>query len=272
MAATKAVFIDIDGTLINHAQVAPPSAVQACAEAVKAGHHLILSSGRSMPEIYPRLFDLGFTGVVAAGGAYARLGEDVLVDARINREQVIALDAFFHTVGGIWIWQGQEEMHPSEGFMKDFLSKVEVGTTAWQEYADAVRPALRTGLPESTSKVTAYLFTERSSVEHVRSHLPQDLRLVPGSVPAEGTFVVEVMPSGVSKGAAMEVVAAHLGLAMSDTIALGDSHNDIEALQAAGVGVAMGIAPPEVREAADLVTGTVDEDGLAQAFRTLGLI
>ena len=54
---------------------------------------------------------------------------------------------------------------------------------------------------------------------------------------------------------------------MAGSIAVGDWENDISMLKEAGLGVAMGQAPDEVRAAADRVTGTIDEDGLAQAIR-----
>jgi len=58
-------------------------------------------------------------------------------------------------------------------------------------------------------------------------------------------------------------VADKLGVAQDDVLAIGDGRNDIEMLEWAGRGVAMGQAPPEVREIADAVTGSVEEDGAA---------
>ena len=67
-------------------------------------------------------------------------------------------------------------------------------------------------------------------------------------------------------------IAAHLGVPLADTIALGDSHNDLEMIQCAGVGVAMGNARAELQEAADFVTSDVDHDGFAEALTRLGVI
>ena len=64
-------------------------------------------------------------------------------------------------------------------------------------------------------------------------------------------------------------LAAHLGLDLSQTVAFGDDVNDVSMLRAAGIGVAMGNASPEALQAADRITGTCDEDGVAQALRRL---
>lgn len=68
------------------------------------------------------------------------------------------------------------------------------------------------------------------------------------------------------------MVAEHLGVRISDTIAMGDAKVDIPMLEACGVGVAMGSGGEEIRAMADYVTADVDKDGLCHAFRHLGLI
>ena len=74
------------------------------------------------------------------------------------------------------------------------------------------------------------------------------------------------------KASGIEQVTEHLGIARRDTLAIGDSDNDLEMLRHAGVGIAMGNAPDAVKAIADEVTGRVDEDGLHAAFVRHGLI
>lgn len=74
---------------------------------------------------------------------------------------------------------------------------------------------------------------------------------------------VSMVPEGVSKASALAEVARVLGVAQADVLAVGDGDNDRAMLRWAGLGVAMGQAPPEVKADADEVTGTVEEDGLA---------
>ena len=80
-----------------------------------------------------------------------------------------------------------------------------------------------------------------------------------------GAAQCEVLPRGVNKGAGVAKLLARLGVPPSACLALGDAENDVEMLQLAGVGVAMGNAKPPARAAADVVVGTNDEDGVAEA-------
>ena len=73
----------------------------------------------------------------------------------------------------------------------------------------------------------------------------------------------------VSKASALEKVREHFAVDAADTVAVGDHRNDIEMLGWAGRGVAMGQAPDDVKAVADEVTGTVEEDGLAQVLESL---
>jgi hydroxymethylpyrimidine pyrophosphatase-like HAD family hydrolase len=77
------------------------------------------------------------------------------------------------------------------------------------------------------------------------------------------TAWLDLAPEGVSKASGLESICARLGLEATDVLAVGDGLNDLEMLRWAGRGVAMGGSPPQVIEAADDVTGSVHEDGLA---------
>ncbi len=77
------------------------------------------------------------------------------------------------------------------------------------------------------------------------------------------TAWLDLAPEGVSKASALAEVAARLGVAAADVLAIGDGRNDVEMLRWAGRGVAMGQAPDEVKAAADHVTAAVESDGVA---------
>lgn len=80
---------------------------------------------------------------------------------------------------------------------------------------------------------------------------------------------LEFMAPGVSKGCALARVAEELGIARAACIAFGDSFNDIPMLEWAGMGIAMGNAPPLVKEAADRLALPSDEDGVGRALQEI---
>ncbi len=77
---------------------------------------------------------------------------------------------------------------------------------------------------------------------------------------------------GCSKGLAMEKLAETLGIPMADTVAIGDSSNDLEMLQRAGTSIAMGNATQNIRDMADYVTTDVTADGIWNALDWLGVL
>ncbi|GAC1407216.1 MAG: Cof-type HAD-IIB family hydrolase [Chloroflexota bacterium] len=77
------------------------------------------------------------------------------------------------------------------------------------------------------------------------------------------SYFMEVFRATCSKGAALRWLAAYCGVDMAETVAIGDNYNDVEMLQAAGLGVAMGNAEAEVKECADVLTLSNDQDGVA---------
>src|SRR5262245_50498525 len=84
---------------------------------------------------------------------------------------------------------------------------------------------------------------------------------------------LEILPSGVSKGTALREMVAGLGIEITDVIAVGDNWNDLEMIEAAGLGVAMADAPEGVRARADHICGTADDEGFRDVLErfVLGL-
>ena len=117
-AAPRAVFIDVDGTLCDSRQRVPGSAVRALARVRERGHRLFLCTGRSVPEIYPRFFDLGFEGIVGGAGGYAAVGDTVLLDERMPAEHVRVLTALWEDLDAFYVWQGPDQMGLSRGYLE----------------------------------------------------------------------------------------------------------------------------------------------------------
>ena len=86
---------------------------------------------------------------------------------------------------------------------------------------------------------------------------------------SSGATYLEILPRGVSKCAAMGALQAHYHLGRESSVACGDHFVDLEMLRYAGLGIAMGNAPEEVKAAADRVTATNDEEGVYIGLKNL---
>jgi len=80
------------------------------------------------------------------------------------------------------------------------------------------------------------------------------------------TRFCEVAHPDCGKGKALAQIATKLGIAQSDVVTIGDNPNDVDMIEWAGIGIAMANGSDEVKEAADWVTGNIEEDGVAQAI------
>jgi Cof subfamily protein (haloacid dehalogenase superfamily) len=78
---------------------------------------------------------------------------------------------------------------------------------------------------------------------------------------------LEIMPNNVSKTSAIELLCRKYAIEMSEVVAIGDNYNDINMIEYAGLGIAMGNAPDKVKQCADYVTLSNDEDGVAEAIK-----
>ena len=104
----------------------------------------------------------------------------------------------------------------------------------------------------------------RAVQARIAKALPAGLRVV-----QTAPFYLEVIPAAVNKGVGLRAACDVLGLTPAQAIAFGDSENDIEMLRAAGLGVAMGNADEAVKAAADRVTLSNNENGIAATLKAV---
>lgn len=271
VGSPRAVFVDIDGTLCDSRQRVPDSAVRALSRVREGGHRLFVCTGRSVPEIYPRFIDLGFEGVVAGAGGYAAVGDTVLLDVRMPAEHVRILTALWEDLEAFYVWQGPDQMGPSEGYLDFFVPRAGTHPEDWIEYAQSITPFIVDIDAGAFTKVTAYVPPSNASMEAVTAALPDGYRAIIGSVGAAGYVPFEILPTRLSKAVGIKAVCEHIGIPLSDTVAIGDSNNDVEAVACAAVGISIGGGCDDLVAVADIVAPGVSEDGLAWALAAAGL-
>ncbi|WP_240644265.1 HAD family hydrolase [Antribacter gilvus] len=254
-ATPRLVALDIDGTLVGHDGEPSPAVARAVTAVRRAGHHVVLASGRSLAGVLPiaRCLRLRTGWVVASNGAItARLVEsgaqlvdvqplDVQAVVRVALDALPAVRIAVEEVGLGYRVSAPFEPHEVNGAQR--LVRVE---QLWSE------PSPRLVL--------------RGPRAH---HLVPTLRAHGVTAMTDGADWVDVTAGRISKATALEKVRADIGVDPSRTVAVGDGLNDLEMLAWAARGVAMGHAPTEVRAVADEVTATVADDGVVPVLRSL---
>ncbi|WP_369371717.1 HAD family hydrolase [Promicromonospora sp. Populi] len=256
---TTLAALDIDGTLAPSGTMQVALVVRlAVARLLDAGHHVVLASGRSLVGVLPIARELGLTAgwVVASNGAItARL------DSRVPRGYEL---------------EDVQNFDPSQAVRLAWatLPGLQIGAerVGWGYDVTHLFPP---GRLNGAQQVVSHHYLEERSTTRLVLRGPGADRLV-GPVRAAGLTAVLIEPGwvdvtapGLSKATALEKVRANLGVDPAWTVAIGDGENDLEMLRWAAHGVAMGHAPAVVREAADAVTGTLDEHGAAAALDAL---
>ncbi len=277
MTGLRAVFVDVDGTIVDHDGHVPTSAIAAIRAARRAGHLVFLCTGRTSTELWPELTDIGFDGFVGAAGGYVEVGGQVLVHHGVPEASLRHALDFFAAHDTFTYLQANDAIHatpPARDQMRALI------TAATGIDPDAAGPGpfgfierVRTHADVFAETITKVIFLQAPvPLTTIEAEFAGEFAVVPSSVRAFTGVSGEMSLPGVHKAAGLDAVVAHLGLDHAATIAVGDSHNDLEMLQHAALGIAMGNAVPELVAVADDVTGRVDEDGLHAAFVRHGLI
>jgi Cof subfamily protein (haloacid dehalogenase superfamily) len=259
---TKAVFFDIDGTLVSlKTKTACESTRRALSELRSHAIRTFVATGRSQAEIVAqRMLDgMEFDGILSNNGQYCYHGSEVLFSAPIAPEDVAAVVA------------QAEERNYSAWF-------VEADRTYMNHIDDRVRIAMRDIHTEPPALADIHRALQHPIYKIVLFLTPEEMQEYPLRVThncmttAWHPFGSDLMPKGGGKLGAVRKVLARYGIAQADTMAFGDGENDLEMLRFAGIGVAMANAAPCVKEIADFTTGTCEEDGIYNALVHFGWI
>ena len=262
MAVRKALFFDIDGTLWDWNNKIPESTVQALYRLRKNGHLTFLCSGRSRAYTQnPRLFEIGFDGVVSGCGTMIEYGDKTVFYKKLDEELVAHTIHTVRKYGMRPILEGREYLYMDDSeFAKDNYGKklkAELGSRLLTIGGEWGRWEI--------SKLSCA--TEDADQEKCYAELDADYDYMIHDIP-----VTEFVPKGFHKGTGIARVCEMLDMDIGDTFAFGDSANDIGMIRAARVGVAMGNGSEDVKSEADYVTTSVTKDGIWNACRYFELI
>lgn len=262
MRKIKAAFFDIDGTLVSlKTKVCPESAKQALAALRKAGVLCFVATGRSRFEIASEhlLDGLEFDGYLTDNGQDAYSADGTLLYAKSipYADAAAILDWAERTGCACWVVGAEQSV------LSHLDARTEEALAAIHTRPPRLAP-VRPMLELPIYKIV--LFQRRERVQEIET-------LAPSCVITEWyPLGQDVISKEGGKRRAMLGVLKQYGILPEECIAFGDSENDNEMLQAAGIGVAMGNAAPDTKAAADYITDDCDDDGLVNALKHFGVL
>lgn len=271
----KLIFLDIDGTLtLPGSNVPPASALEAIRAAQARGHLVFLCTGRN-PAMLAPLLAYGFDGAVACAGGYILCRDQVIYDHPMtDRQRDVALDCL-HRHGVFCTIEARDATY-GDANLGDFLAGAGEGNSEIERWRKALAQELNIRPMEAYDGRPIYkvvfMCTGADQLQEAKDQLEDQFAFCAQTVEAHGCLNGELINRAFDKGRGVERVCAHLGWPVADTVGFGDSMNDLELLETTGVSVCMANGCAPLKERSDLVCPAVDADGLAWAFRHLGLI
>lgn len=259
----RLICLDIDGTLLNSRHEVTEHTKCVIGKASKMGIPVVLVSAR-MPSAMTFIRDeLGLTDPVCSyGGALIMRQDEVLVNHWIPAEVSAAV---WRAATGLgihvsvyrengWYVQAMDEWALQEGEitrLKPTVCDLPGLLADWERHGSGANKLLLMSEPEKIREVKEAL----TGIEGLAAEIYR----------SKDTYL-EIMPEGIGKKEAVEDLCRLYGIPVEAVLAAGDNDNDKQMIRIAGIGVAMGNAHESVKECADFVTKSNDEDGVAYAI------
>lgn len=260
----KVLVLDLDGTLTNSKKKITPKTREALHRMQEAGHIVVLASGRPTPGVVPVAEELelakygGYTLSYNGGKIIdCRTGEIIykktlpedLVAEIFQLAEDLKIGIMTYNKEGIVAGSRHDEFMELEAHINHL--KIRHFDRPMEMVTEPVNKCLGTA-PEEIAPEIEEKFREKF----------RDRITVGRSEP----FFIELLPKGVDKAASSAVILEKLGLTRENMIACGDGFNDVSMVKYAGLGIAMANAQESVKEVADIVTLSNDEDGVAKVI------
>ena len=257
----KAIFFDIDGTLVSFdTHIVPPSAVDAIAAVKQQGIKVFIATGRSLKQI-DNLHDLTFDGYITMNGAYC-----------VNDRQEIIHKCVIPQVDieSLIRYQEEREQFPVEIMTAEeqLVNYIDDQVKALIELVHLPMPRVESLREASRNEILQMgIFVDKKKERDIMRKA-----LVHCQATRWYPLFADINLRGCSKQSGIDHLLNYHNIRLDETISFGDGGNDIPMLRHTAIGVAMGDASDEVKRTANYVTDTVDNDGIWKALRYFKII
>ncbi|MFF5993142.1 Cof-type HAD-IIB family hydrolase [Lysinibacillus sp. KU-BSD001] len=254
----KILFFDVDGTLYDSEKCLPHSTKEALFSARKNGYEIAIATGRAPFMITSLLEELEIDTYVTFNGQYVVYKGEVIFTDSIPRDYLQQVIAFGERRGEPVVFLDDREMIAS---LPDNHKVASSLATLKYPY-----PRIDAAFYEVQAVYQTLIFVEEKDEHLYRKAFPevQFVRWHP--------YSCDILPKSGSKARGIEKILQHIGKTMDDAVAFGDGLNDIEMLQAVGLGIAMDNGHDRAKAVANVIAPHVDDDGIYKIMKEFGMI
>jgi Cof subfamily protein (haloacid dehalogenase superfamily) len=255
------IVLDLDGTLLMGNGRIHPDNIQPIRQAIARGIPVVLATGKTRWSALELIETLGLeTPGVFSQGMIVSDGQGELLRLVTMAEGVTAVVLDFAAERNLPV-----NVYASDGLYTTVDDQYRhIMHTKYREPLPEHRPDLRQQL--DTLQITKLLVSDETNNDQTRAALERRLDGRASVVQAVPEYI-EILPPGVSKGEGVRWLLDKMSVDPAVVMAVGDGKNDLELLRMAGLGVAMGNAGDAVKAAADVVVGSNEDAGVAEAIK-----
>ena len=256
---TKAIFFDVDGTLVSfRTHQVSPAVVQALHTLREKGIKLFVATGRHPAMLSYLRSVFPFDGWVTLSGQFCFCGERVLHRNPMDRQAVEELvsAAKSNAFSCIFLEGRDIYINYADSYTRRFMADLDLPLPPVQDPARALEGELYQGITFLTKENEHLLLRRAPHLKTTRWH----------------PHFLDVIPSDGGKDVGMDAMLEHFQIPLEESMAFGDGENDLSMLLHAGIGVAMGTAHQGLKELADYAAPSVEEDGVVRALEHFGLL
>ena len=264
----KLIALDLDGTLVRSDQCISQRTVDTLIRVQEMGVKVAVASGRSTfgtAHVADALHLEKFGGYVMSynGGEIYDWRTKVRLHAQTLDEEVIPYIYMYAREHGmpIMTYIRKEVVSEVEGneYIQYSVMRNRMNFRKVDDFLEAV---------QGTGIVKCIIVGDPTLLPALEVEMQETLKGKAGAFRSE-PFFLEIVPMGIDKAKGLSILLDKIGMKREELIAFGDGYNDTPMLQFAGMGVAMGNAAEEIKKAADMVTWSNNDDGVAIALENL---
>lgn len=269
----KAVFLDVDGTIVFRDGTMPGSTKYALERAAANGHEMVLCTGRSPSQVKEILKLANFRGCIASAGANVKYKGKLIWAGNMDNEYVSRLVNYFCLEEMAYFLQAESGIYTEQWCMDIIIDSFQKLGRSRAEAEAIFGTATLLEDTKSVPKVEkCCYFNCKKPAEVVQEELGDYYQIVDSSYRLTRFCDGEICRAGVNKATGMQRYLEYTGIPHEDSIAFGDGPNDFEMVEYAATGVCMGNGVDGLKLIADKVCRRIEEDGLYEAFREMKLI
>ena len=264
----KAVFFDIDGTLVDDYNQVPESAAEAIRKLRANGHLAFINTGRTLVSVGDHIRQVGFDGWICACGSRVYLNEEEIFVQSLPKERYADIIRLLREMKAPVFFEG-----PDRVYFDPHNPGNTPGLTTCKQYFTRITEGKVLDLPLDPEDDSILfdkffcLFEPGEDISRLQEFVKDDFLSI---LHANGHF--EVTAKGCSKALGIQVLSERLGFTSDCCYAAGDSANDLEMFKAVSHSIAMGNSAQVILPYAEFVTKTVEEEGIRHALEHYGLI